>query len=296
MGAKKDILYKIVLEIGMAKFYFFGNTTNVQMFGSAILTDNFSIIIDGGTPFDSDRDQLASFIKEKCGGVVDAWIFTHPHHDHLGAFCEICKTYPEIIIKKIYHHLPDLNLLKTHGSREDWEHKFWDEAYDLLFNKFSSITTRVQVGDKFVFDDVTITVLRTLNNEFLFDFVNNSCAVYRIDGPSKSVLILGDLAELGGEEMVKNCDLTLMQTDYTQMAHHGQRGVNKAFYDHIKPKRCIWPCPDWLYDNDRGLWESGVSTGKGTGPWWTLDTRKWMDDLGVCEHLVEKDGTQSFEI
>ena len=280
----------------MAKFYFFGNTTNVQMFGSAIISQNKSIIIDGGTPYESDRDQLANFIKEKCNGVVDAWFFTHAHHDHLGAFCEICKAYPEIKIKKIYMNFPSLDLLKTYGSREEWEHEFWENAFDLLFGKHASILTRVNVGDKFTFDEVTITVLRTLNNEFTFDFVNNSCTVYRIDGKDKSVLILGDLAELGGEEMKNNCDLALMQTDYTQMAHHGQRGVNKAFYDHIKPKRCIWPCPDWLWDNDKGLWESGVPSGKGTGPWWTLDTRKWMDELGAAEHFVEKDGTQSFDI
>lgn len=280
----------------MAQFYFFGNTTNVQMFGCAILTENKSIIIDGGTPYESDRDQLYNFIKDKCNGKVDAWFFTHAHHDHLGAFCEICKNYSDIEIDKIYYHFPSLALLKEHGSREEWEYKFWDEAFDILENKFKGKTYKVQKNDVFRFDDVTITALRTFNKEFLFDFVNNSCTIYRIEGKSKSVLILGDLAELSGDEVKESVKLELLQADYTQMAHHGQRGVKKDFYEFIRPKRCIWPCPTWLYENDRGLWETGVSSGSGSGPWWTLQTREWMKDMGVTEHFVEKDGTQSFEI
>lgn len=278
----------------MAQFYFFGNTTNVQMFGCAVLTDDKLIMIDGGTPFESDVMQVYNFIKQN-GGKVDAWFFTHPHHDHLGVFCEICKNHHDITIDKIYHHFPSLEPLKEHGSREEWEHKFWDEAYFLIENKFKDKVHRVQSGQTFTFGEVTFSVLRTLNNEFLFDFVNNSCTVYRLDGKSKSILILGDLAELGGDEVKATVEKELLITDYTQMAHHGQRGVKKDFYEYIRPKRCIWPCPAWLYDNDRGLWENGTSTGVDSGPWWTIRTREWMKDMGVTEHFVEKDGTQSFE-
>lgn len=43
------------------------------------------------------------------------------------------------------------------------------------------------------------------------------------------------------------------------------------------------PTPDWLWDNDSGA-------GKGSGPWKTLETRSWMEELGVREHIVAKDG------
>ena len=90
--------------------------------------------------------------------------------------------------------------------------------------------------------------------------------------------------KLSGKE---NMILELLQADYTQMSHHGQWGVSKAFYDYIHPRRCIWPSPDWLWDNDLG-------EGFDTGPFQTVRTRQWMADLGVTEHFVEKDGIQAF--
>jgi hypothetical protein len=69
------------------------------------------------------------------------------------------------------------------------------------------------------------------------------------------------------------------------MAHHGQGGVSKEFYEYIGVKRCIWPTPLWLWNNDRG-------EGFDTGPYLTVRTREWMDEMGVTEHIVEKDGIQ----
>ena len=33
------------------------------------------------------------------------------------------------------------------------------------------------------------------------------------------------------------------------MAHHGQDGVEMDVYRVIKPEICLWPTPDWLWDN-----------------------------------------------
>jgi len=101
-------------------------------------------------------------------------------------------------------------------------------------------------------------------------------------------LILGDLGIEGGNELMKNSSLALLQADYTQMAHHGQWGVSKKFYDYIKPQKCIWASPDWLWNNDAG-------EGFDTGPWQTVRTREWMAALGATEHIVEKDGIQAIE-
>ncbi len=41
------------------------------------------IVVDGG--WTEDADFVRQTIKEM-GGKVDAWILTHPHQDHIGAF------------------------------------------------------------------------------------------------------------------------------------------------------------------------------------------------------------------
>ena len=73
------------------------------------------------------------------------------------------------------------------------------------------------------------------------------------------------------------------------MSHHGQSGATKELYKEISPKICLWPSPDWLWNNDSGA-------GENSGPWKTLETRKWMEELGVTKNYIEKDGDITIKI
>lgn len=271
----------------MAEFYLLGNSTYSQMFGCVIKTKGSTVVIDGGSQ--GDYQQLFDFLKEKAGLHVDAWFFTHAHHDHIGAFCELCYNYPEIQIDAIYHDFPPMNMLEKYGARGEWEVKLWHRVKDLFDGRFFGNVISVCKNDEFIFDDITLKALRVFNPNTLDNFVNNSSVVYRIDGAKKSILILGDLGKEGEKDVIVNCKKELLYTDYTQMAHHGQRGVSKDFYEYIGLKACIWASPDWLWNNDKG-------EGFDTGPWYTVRTREWAEALGVTEHIVEKDGTQKIEI
>ena len=270
----------------MTKIYLLGNSTRIQMFGCVICSDDKTVVIDGGTT--GDYTQLADIIKEKGRGFVDGWFFTHPHHDHIGAFVELIRNNPEIRIEKIFYNFPDIEILKKYGSRRDDELRLWTEFIELKNKYFENKVQCVESDDVFSFDGIEVSVLRVYNPEITSDFVNNSSAVYRIDSMGKSILILGDLGEEGGEELMKNCSFEKLHTDYTQLAHHGQGGVNEEFYKYIKPQRCIWASPEWLWNNDNG-------NGFDSGPWKTVETRNWMKKLGVKEHFVEKDGTIEIE-
>lgn len=271
----------------MSKLYFLGNSTKVQMFGLIILSDGKTVVIDGGSF--GDNKQLIELLYEVSDGHVDAWFFTHPHHDHIGAFYKIMKRHSRITVDNIYHRFPPLDMLKKYGSRHDGEISLWDGLFEIFEGELKNKVHLLSEGDKYDFGDVKISVLRVFNEDILENFVNNSSAVLRIDGKTASVLILGDLGREGGDEVKAKCPRESLTSDYTQMAHHGQNGVKRDFYEHISPKRCIWPSPDWLWDNDDG-------DGFDTGPWQTVRTREWASELGVTEHFIEKDGTQIFEI
>ena len=266
----------------MANLYFFGNSTSSQMFGCMICTDDKTIVFDGGTK--GDHIQLLNIINQKAKGHIDAWFFTHPHHDHIGAFLQMFRNNPEIEIDKILFRFPSIELLKKYGMRYEDEPAMWTEFDDLMNVRFCDKVYHIETGDVFDFGEVKVNVLRVFNPEITGDFVNNSSAVYRIDSSENRILILGDLGVDGGEEVMNNCSAESLQADYTQLAHHGQGGVNEKFYQYIKPKRCLWASPEWLWNNDNG-------NGFDTGPWATVITRSWMEKLGVEEHFVEKDGT-----
>ncbi len=267
----------------MADFYLLANTSPSQMFGAVIKTQNKTVVIDGGTCLDCQ--QLVDFLKENSNLHVDAWFFTHPHHDHIGCFIEIGKGENNLTVDKVYHHFPDLSDEKyaclARGKHEMilWQDiKTWEKRYDLH---------QVEVGESFQFDDVRIRVLRVFNPNIIS--INDSSTVYRIDGPKHSILILGDLGVKGGIDTINKCPRELLITDYTQMAHHGQGGVSREFYEYITPKRCIWATPDWLWNNDRG-------SGFDSDIFKTVRTREWMEKIGVTEHFIEKDGIQKIEI
>ena len=269
----------------MAEFYLLGNTSPTQMFGCVIKTESKIVIIDGGTYKDSN--QLVDFLKSKSASHVDAWFFTHPHHDHIGCFVDVTKKSQSISVDTVYYHFPNLSdCLYSAFARSDFEASLWGDVrdWDMKHN-----THKLESGEVFTFDDIKISVLRVFNPDIIKNCINNSSTVYRIEGAKKSVLILGDLGVEGGVETMQKCPLELLKADYTQMAHHGQGGVSREFYEYIQPKRCIWASPEWLWNNDRG---DGFDTSK----YQTVRTREWMEALGVNEHIVEKDGIQKIEI
>ena len=113
--------------------------------------------------------------------------------------------------------------------------------------------------------------------------------VFKMYLKNNSILFLADLGYEGGEKLLKSKYARKLPSDYVQMAHHGQGGVSEAFYKKVDPKYCLWPTPQWLWNNDQGK-------GTGTGPWQTLEVRGWMENLSVKENYIDADGIQRIEI
>lgn len=100
----------------------------------------------------------------------------------------------------------------------------------------------------------------------------------------RTVLFTGDAGIEAGQKLLAQAG-TSLKSDICQMSHHGQNGVDRAFYEAVSPECCLWCTPEWLWNNDDGL-------GYNTHIWKTVEVRGWMDDLGVKEHYVMKDGEQ----
>ena len=63
------------------------------------------------------------------------------------------------------------------------------------------------------------------------------------------------------------------------MAHHGQNGVEENVYEAIQPSVCLWPTPQWLWDNEGGSYT-------------TPETKAWVKKLNVSRNYCMKDGDQ----
>jgi beta-lactamase superfamily II metal-dependent hydrolase len=246
------------------------------------------IVIDGGTR--EDADQLRKLIKmDREEGKVDAWFITHPHLDHIGALIEIVEKYSEIKVGNIYASFPDLELVKKFEPAS--AHANYELYYSFMDNN-EDIYTELSLGDRFIFDDVTLDVLQVINSwitEFPVShadtstFVNNSSAVLKVNTNDMSVLFLGDLGIEGGRELLNQYKGTgVLKSDIVQMSHHGNWGVEKDVYEEIAPKMALWPTPKYL-------WESQPGEGNNDGTFTILTVKGWMNEMGV-PHVLGFEG------
>ena len=102
----------------------------------------------------------------------------------------------------------------------------------------------------------------------------------------KTALFLADCgAEAGNKILAKYAGTDMLDCDICQMAHHGQQGVTKEFYEAVRPEICLWCAPRWLWENDAGK-------GFNTHVFKTVEVREWMQELGVKKNYIDMDGTQ----
>jgi beta-lactamase superfamily II metal-dependent hydrolase len=259
--------------------------TRTQMNSYVIRTPgNELIVIDGGTR--GDAAYLRTFIRER-GNHVHAWFISHTHSDHVDALTEILNNPEDMTIDRIYGSFPDDAWMeKSRDTRAAGAQRRFKVSLKQSKRKLLDLSP----GQKIEFTGVTFEILSTLNPELSVNPVNNQSAVWRVDVGDTSILFLGDLGEEAGDKLLAGPYRDRLKADYVQMAHHGQTGVSEAFYRAVNPKQCLWPTPDWLWDNNKG------GQGRDSGPWKTLEVRAWMDKLNIEKHYIAKDGMQRIDI
>ena len=248
-----------------------------QMMGYILKTKNNKlIVVDGGT-----IDDTENLIKQinKHGGKVDAWFLTHLHDDHLGAFSNIAND-KQIQIEKIYC---SFNEYSWYEENEPARAEFSKQILEIL--KQDNIKDKVEdvsLNQDINIDDIKVEILGIKNPEITENAGNEQSMVVKFDTGKTTFLVLGDTGIKSSEKLL-NTQKEKLKSDIVQMAHHGQSGATKELYEQINPTICMWPTPEWLWNNDSG-------EGKGSGPWKTLETRQWMEELKAKNNYVEKDG------
>ena len=259
--------------------YLLSPQSPVQMMGFVITEEKGGIIvIDGGNAEDAPNllETLRRITGLQCPRV-DAWLFTHAHYDHMNAFLSTMEEAPDSVeVNQIYCHFPPLSYFERNGT----------EGADGTLRRFLDYSeshpgrvTKVETGDRISVGEASFEVLFTADTSIENNVVNNSSTVYKLYLGGKTVLFLGDLGEEAGDKLLAS-SRDKLASDYVQMAHHGQRGVKKDFYEAVGAKTCIWCAAAWLYDDDGTHFD-------------TIYTREWMRELGVLRHYVTKDGDQT---
>lgn len=255
--------------------------TASQMMSYVVETeDGKLIVIDGGLR--QDCVYLLNYIKELTGGKVkiDAWFLTHAHSDHIDAFMEAMeKRRDNFDAAVVYYNFPPAEYIKKYEPSE--YHTI--EEFNRLLPEFADRAVIMHAGDTYNIGNLLVEILWEPDTSITANVINNSSVVFKMQLGGKSILITGDLGvEAGDAVLSENGDK--LKSDIIEMAHHGQNGVRRAFYEAVMPEICLWCAPLWLWNNNAGK-------GYNTHVWKTVEVRGWMEEIGVKKHYVIKDGT-----
>ena len=230
------------------------------------------LVVDGGMI--CDGNYLRDFLEER-GNHIDGWFITHPHQDHVDALTWILSNPGNLKIDQIYLSFPALEWVEQYGGGTTNTLKKFYAAMEGV----EKIHTELNPGDTFDFDEIHIEIIAVKNTNITLNAINNSSLVMRCSDSTKSVLFTGDIGVRAGNRILETVDHRKLKSIYVQMAHHGQGCAGKNFYEVVDPDYCLWPTPLWLWDNNNG-------GGKGSGPWGTLETRQWMEELNVKSNYI----------
>lgn len=255
--------------------------------GCVFETDNkHYLVIDGGLD-ESAGSASAGYLMEELRRItgrwrpfIDAWIFTHPHSDHINEFSRICEQYSDVDfgVRNLYFHFPDGDFAASESEGRTTLPRF-RRAVNRLFHDETAFDTypSVRVGDTFELDGLRVEFLRVSDENLTDNPLNNSSLVFRITAEGQTYLFLGDLGAEGGDQLAAMYGEALA-SDVCQMAHHGQWAVRSSLYDLIAPKICLFFTPQWVWDNVG-------PDGPGTGKFEVRETLRWPA-VAPARHIV----------
>ena len=212
--------------------------------------DGTLIVIDGGTA--KNGPSIASDIRAM-GAHVDAWIITHYHQDHVGAFNYIMTECDDITVDVVY----DTPLDRDYFLEKAYE---WDDvdyflAYEKIAKeqKYVSEYHHVTRGEEITIDnDVNIKFFNTYDDKTIengWDDIGNTCSlVFKLQIGEDDLLFMSDCHTEKMAQLMMDMYGDELSAKYLQVAHHGNNSIptNTGFYELVDPEVAIFDAPEWL--------------------------------------------------
>lgn len=174
------------------------------------------IVIDGGWTEDAAyvREIINSF-----GVPVEAWILTHPHQDHIGAFNALYPDLDEITVNSIY-------TVDMASPEECLAVVSWDsvDAYnDFLALEIPNLQY-VYTGDVLEICGLQIEILSAYDENvknISRDYLNDGSMMFKVSGNEDSFLFCADVGINMSDYLLQKHGAEKLSADYLQMGHHG---------------------------------------------------------------------------
>ena len=214
------------------------------------LADGSFILEDGGFNHKIYADRIYNTLVELNGGpdniIIAAWIFSHTHGDHIGAFRAFSTYYSnKVTVERFIYNNPTLAQYGESGSTHYGN-------YEKLVGCMSKFRGAERViahpGQVFHLRNATITTLFTYEMRIpaTMDVFNSSSIVTRVEIEGQSFTLLGDLYRPENDLLARYYGKTL-KCDFLQVAHHGAPGGTYNTNKLLDPVIVMWPLGEYDY-------------------------------------------------
>lgn len=212
------------------------------------------LIYDGNGDLGEDHTRLYdTLLRATPAGqkpVVDAWIVTHPHWDHVSGMAKFAGAYAGAVeVRNVLCNLPALNerfglrdIGNLASTRVDWLPKFltaFPEARQW----------KLHTGQCVSVGDATVEVLYTHEDLSPWSSLpaNDSSTVTAVTLAGKRFLLPADVSCAGACGWLRDVWGEALRSDFYQVAHHGWDTEALLFYDLVDAKTVLWPLRlrDW---------------------------------------------------
>jgi len=203
------------------------------------LSNGHFIVIDSGN--NGRQKDLSDFLRAKAPDgkpVVEAWIFTHFHQDHIGGFVDytgVSSLMRYITIKSVIYNFPQTQIVNTASSNDLSNMKKWSERIMPALREKGTTFYQARTGQKYYFGNAEIEILWTFEDIMPFniftDVTNHTCIGFTVNIAGQKIMITGDSTEQEFR-MVANKYGETLKSDMVQLAHHGggNGGGDHDFY------------------------------------------------------------------
>lgn len=227
-----------------------------QMFYAIEDMDGGLVLVDGG--YAEDADQVRAIIAAH-GNRVKAWIITHPHPDHAGAFNVIAADPGDVIIDEIYG-VP-VNYKRYEETAQDYDGFDTCRTYTQILETLEKQIPvhYVKENDTFEIAGLKGKVLHAWDDEVdsLPDHLcNNGSMLFVLSGHREKMLFCGDVQQEMEQGIIERHKEEL-DVDYVQAGHHGNWGLTTNFYQYTTPKGVFFDSTDALLEPGEMGYDAG---------------------------------------
>lgn len=178
-----------------------------------------SVLVDAGS---AQNGMTTAEYVSTFAPVIDYFIITHPHEDHMGGAQFI---FDETKVK---------NLVLSPVSVED---RFYGETIAKAQKEGTNIIYLTEPTE-FMIGEIRITVLDTFGVEY--SDLNDASMITRIDVCETSILITGDAESVAEKYALSHNSTDILDCDILKLGHHGSStSTTEDFLLAVSPEICV---------------------------------------------------------